>query len=110
SIPLPRSYIGAGYVSSGSSIVDFMLGTLDEIMLFNRALSGSEINSIYSAGAAGLVRVPEFTGTTVTNSGQFAMNLRGQTGKNFSIYASTNLANWNLLNSVANPTGAIQFI
>ena len=55
-IPLPRAYIGAGYVSSNGKIVDYTLGSLDEILLFNRALSGAEISAIYSASCAGLCR------------------------------------------------------
>jgi GH25 family lysozyme M1 (1,4-beta-N-acetylmuramidase) len=109
-IPLPRAYIGAGYVSSNGKIVDYMLGSLDEIMLFNRALSGPEINAIYSAGSAGLVRAPEFTGTVPLGNSQFQLNLQGMTGKSFSIYSSPDLDTWTRLTTgLANPTGAIQF-
>ena len=87
-----------------------MLGSADEILLFNRALSASEINGIYSAGSAGLCRAPQFTGTTNLNSGQFGLNLKGQTGKSFTLYASTNLATWTALGTVPNPTGVVQFI
>src|SRR5262249_24766481 len=43
-IPLPRAYLGVGYVSSASKFVDYLLGSLDELMLFNRALNASEIS------------------------------------------------------------------
>ena len=56
SIPLPRAYIGVGYVTSGGRYVDFLLAGLDEIMMFNRALSSTEISSIYAAGSAGLCK------------------------------------------------------
>src|SRR5262249_9441037 len=88
----------------------YMLGSLDEILLFNRALSGAEINAIYSAGSAGLVRAPEFTGTQALGNGQFQLNLRGQTGKTFSIYSSADLGSWVPLNTVSNSTGQIEFI
>src|SRR5262249_11165092 len=57
-LPLPRGYIGAGYVTSSAHLVDYMLGNLDELMLFNRPLSAEQINAIYLAGSAGLVRAP----------------------------------------------------
>jgi len=110
SIPLPRTYLGAGYSSSSSRFLDYMLGSVDEIVLFNRALSASEINGIYSAGSAGLCPAPQFAGATNLSGGQVGLNLKGQTGKSFTIYASTNLANWTWLGSVPNPTGAVQFI
>src|SRR5262249_4614289 len=108
-ISLPRAYIGAGWVTSSAKFVDYMLGSLDELMLFNRALSPSEISALSSAGSSGLVRVPEFTGSVPLGNNQFRLNLRGQTGKNFTIYTSQNLATWTFLTSVPNPTGSIQF-
>jgi hypothetical protein len=112
SIPLPRTYIGAGYyaVSSSPFFVDYMLGGLDEVLLFNRALTGSEIHSIYAAGSAGLVRVPEFIGAGPFASGQFPLNLRGQTGKSFTIYGSPDFTTWTRLGTASNPNGAVQFI
>ena len=108
-LPLPRGYIGAGWVTSSSKFVDYMLGSLDEIMLFNRALGGSEINAIYAAGSAGLVRAPEFTGTLPLGNGQFQLSLKGKTGKNFTIYSSPDLVNWTSLGAAANPGGIIQY-
>ena len=87
-----------------------MLGNMDEILLFNRALAASEINAIYAAGGAGLVRAPEFTGTTPLDNGRFQVNLRGQTGKNFTLYSSPDLVTWTSLGPVANPNGVAQFI
>jgi hypothetical protein len=109
-IPLPRAYLGAGYVSVHSKVIDFMLGSLDEVMFFNRALSPSEINGIYSAGSAGLCGATEIAGAPQAGAGQLTLNLRGQTGKSFSIYASTNLLDWGFLESVPNPGGAVQYI
>jgi hypothetical protein len=69
-----------------------------------------EIGAIYSAGSAGLVRAPEFTGMTVLGNSQVRLNLRGLTGKNFMLYTSTDLLNWSLLGAIPNPTGAAQFL
>jgi GH25 family lysozyme M1 (1,4-beta-N-acetylmuramidase) len=106
-LPLPRTYIGANYVSSSSKFVDYMLGSLDEILVFNRALNNTEIQSIYAAGSAGLVRVPQLTGSGLWSNNQFQLNLRGQTGKTFSIYRSTDLQVWTrLATDIANSTGS----
>ena len=108
-IPLPRAYLGAGYVTSSARIVDHMLGALDEILMYNRALTGAEIAAIHAAGSAGLVRAPEMTSLQPLPNGQVRVGLKGQTGKRFTIYASLNLTNWGNLGTLANPTGSAQF-
>ncbi len=108
-LPLPRAYLGAGYVNSSAKFVDYYLGGLDEILCFNRALSGSELGAIYSAGSGGLVRAPEFTTATGPTNQQFGFSVRGETGKSFTFYTSTNLVSWRSLGTVANPTGSLQF-
>jgi hypothetical protein len=116
SIPLPRVCIGVDFFVDPNAIgskasyqfTDYLLGSLDEIQVFSRALSGSEISAIYSAGSAGLVCAPEFTGLGPTGNGQVQLNLRGQTGKDLTLYASTNLVAWNTLAGISNPTGAVQ--
>jgi hypothetical protein len=116
--PLPRAYFGMDSFSEPDAIgsktyrlfADRILGSLDEIQVFNRALSASEIAAIYNAGSAGLVRAPQFTSVAFTNSGQIQLNLRGQTGKTFTLYASTNLLlNWTLLGTIPNPIGATNY-
>jgi len=104
-LPLPRAYIGTGYVSSTSKFVDFMNGRLDEILLFNRVLSSGEISAIYAAGSSGLVRSPEFLGIQPLGKGHFRLNLRGQTGKGFTIYASPDLTAWASLGGVPTSNG-----
>jgi Concanavalin A-like lectin/glucanases superfamily len=115
--PLPRAYIGVDSFplldavgnKTGRKFTDYMEGSLDEILVFSRALSAAEISAISSARSAGLVRAPEFTGVAQIPGG-IQLNLRGQTGKNFTLYTSTNLVNWTLLGTLPNPTGAIQYL
>jgi GH25 family lysozyme M1 (1,4-beta-N-acetylmuramidase) len=109
SLPLPRGYIGAGYAASSAKFVDYMLGSLDEILLFNRALGASEINAIYAAGSAGLVRTPQFTSLLPMGGGQFGLTLRGQTSKSLTIYSSQDLLAWRRLATLPNPAGSITF-
>jgi GH25 family lysozyme M1 (1,4-beta-N-acetylmuramidase) len=106
-LPLPRGCIGGDIISG--SLTDPMLGNLDEIQVFSRALSATEIAGIYSAGSNGLVRVPEFTGVVSTSAGRIQINLRGQTGKPFLIYTTTNLSNWTNAGTIKNVTGTTNY-
>jgi hypothetical protein len=108
-IPCPRGYIGAGYVNSNGKIVDYMKGGLDELQIFNRALSSSEISSIYSAGHAGLVEAPAITGNSFISPTSFQLNAVGLTSKSISIYTSRDLSMWTKLATVANPGGSINW-
>ncbi len=108
-VPLPRSYIGATYVGSNGKFVDFMLGSLDELMVFNRVLSPSEISAIAAAGSVGFVRAPMFTSLATVSESQFQLSLRGITGKSFSIYKSLDLDTWTKLGTISNPSGNIQY-
>jgi GH25 family lysozyme M1 (1,4-beta-N-acetylmuramidase) len=105
--PLPRNDLGADTFSGAPT--DFMLGSLDEIQVFSQALSSGQINAIYQAGSAGLVRAPEFTEVVSTNFGQVELSLRGQTGKPFALYSSTNLLSWTLLRTLSNPAGVTNY-
>jgi hypothetical protein len=87
-----------------------MLGSLDELLCFNRALSASEIGAIYNAGSAGFVRIPELTGIAALGNNQFQLSMKGLTGKTFSIYRAPDLAAWTRIAAgLSNPNGAIQF-
>jgi len=110
SIPLPRSYIGAGYISASSKYIDFMRGSLDEIITFSQALTATQINAIYDTGNSGLVRAPEIVSAGLGGNGQFNLNLAGLTGKNFTIYSSTNLPFWTTVETLRNSAGTNQFI
>jgi GH25 family lysozyme M1 (1,4-beta-N-acetylmuramidase) len=105
--PLPRNDLGADIFNGTPT--DFMFGNLDEIQVFSQALSSAEIKAIYRASSAGLVRAPEFTQVTSTSFGDIQLSLRGQTGKPFALYSSTNLSNWTLLRTILNSTGAINY-
>jgi len=109
-MPLPRAYFGMGYVSSNGNMVDYLLASLDEIMLFNRALNAAEVSSLYASGNAGYVHAPEFTAMQPLGNSQFQLNLKGLTGKSFSIYRSLDFTTWTKLGTVANPTGTILYI
>jgi len=105
---LPRSFIGVNTFSGSPS--DYVLGALDELQIYNRALAGSEIASIYNAGSAGLVRAPQFTGISTNGNGQVQLNLIGQTGKAITLSSSTNLlTSWTSMGSISNQFGATNY-
>jgi hypothetical protein len=91
-------------------MVDYLLASIDEIMLFNRALNAAEVSSLYAAGNVGYVHVPEFTTVQSVGNNQFQLNLKGLTGKSFSIYRTLDFTSWTKLGTVANPTGTILYM
>jgi GH25 family lysozyme M1 (1,4-beta-N-acetylmuramidase) len=107
---LPRAYIGAGYSTSAASNTNFMLGSLDDLMIFSRALSSAEISSIHNAGSASLICAPFITGGQVTSNAHFNLNLEGFTGKNYTLFVSTNLISWVNLGLVVNPNGTNTYV
>jgi hypothetical protein len=52
---------------------------------------------------------PRLTAITNLSAGQIGLSLTGQIGKGFTVYASTNLADWMALGTVSNTTGTGQF-
>ncbi len=108
---LPRTYIGADQFSAVTNVLsDFMMGGLNDIQLFNRALTAAEIKSIFNAGTNGLVRAPQFTSMTTNSSGQFQLNLIGQTGKAITVNTSTDLLNWVQAGVISNQFGATNYL
>ena len=107
---LPRAYIGADWFTTVAGIyTDFPMASFDDLQIYNRALAGSEIASIYNSGSAGLVRAPLFIGATNLNSGQVQLNLIGQTGKPITIRSSPDLVNWSTAATVQNNTGSTNY-
>jgi len=109
-MPLPRAYFGVGYVASNGNLVDYLLSSVDEIVMFNRALSAAEVSSLYAAGNVGFVHAPEFTSVQAFGNNQFQLSLKGLTGKNVSIYRSRDFVSWIKLGTITNPSGTIQFM
>ena len=107
SFELPRGFFGVDTFSGSPS--DYLLGAVDELQIYHRALGVSEIASIYSAGAAGLVRAPQFISATNVPSGQIRINLIGQTGKTITLRSSPDLVNWSTLAAVPNPSGVTNY-
>jgi len=53
---------------------------------------------------------PQFIGMNIDTNGNLDLSLQGLTGaKNFTIYASSNLADWSVLSILSAVTGSNQF-
>lgn len=108
---LPRAYIGVDWFSTVAGIYsDYLLGDVNDLQIYTRALAAPEIASIYNAGSSGLVRAPEFIGINNLGNGQILLNLIGQTGKPITVRTSTNLINWSSAATVQNSAGAANYI
>lgn len=95
--PLVTQSSGALAVGrKGDSVVntDYLLGAVDELQVFNRALTAEEIRAVYAAGSDGLCKRPEFVGIVRENDGSMRVRVKGQTGHDLTLSSSTNLTNW----------------
>ncbi|HTL54262.1 MAG TPA: LamG-like jellyroll fold domain-containing protein [Candidatus Limnocylindrales bacterium] len=80
--------------SSGQSYWDRKFaGLLDEISLYDRALSASEISAIYAAGAAGKCKAPALRlFSPVVNNGQVTVTWQSVAGVKYFLERSSDLA------------------
>jgi hypothetical protein len=94
-------------------------GMIDEPAVFNRALSASEIQSIYAAGSAGIcheppsiLKQPSSQKVTLSRAADGTTWLRGSAvpGRLYIIETSTNLLNWEQIGvTTINGTAAFEF-
>jgi hypothetical protein len=85
-----------------------MNGLIDEVAIYNRALTAAEIQSHFTAGRAGMCKAPVFAGIETLFPGVARLSIKGQAGKDLDIFGSTDLVNWVLLTRVSNPKGAVR--
>ncbi|MDB6124623.1 MAG: Immunoglobulin I-set domain protein, partial [Pedosphaera sp.] len=83
-------------------------GIIDELMVFNRALTLSEIQSIYNIGTPGLSKGAGF-GSIVRTGGQTQLQLGGRTGATFRIESSQDFTTWFEVITLTNSTGTINY-
>ena len=92
----------------------FMKGLMDEISIYNRALTSNEIAGIYEDGAAG--KCPSTQPLAISaegfnSAGQFKFQiLGGQSGAALQVQASSDLANWSNIWQTTGSSGSETFI
>jgi Concanavalin A-like lectin/glucanases superfamily len=94
SIPSPSAFLTIGEAEN----LGFMNGLLDEVTIYNRALTDAEIKSIWAAGSAGKCKGTSGPGPTISsvdpstggNAGQVTVSIRGS---GFAPSAVVNLVN-----------------
>ena len=87
----------------------YFQGAIDEVMIFNRALSGSEIQAIYLAGGNGVCKTIQITSISRTGDPTIQLTAKGPVADDYQIHSSTNLLDWDLLSTIANSEGRFSF-
>ena len=85
----------------------YFKGGVDEVAVYNRALSAAEIQGIYNAASGGMCKTIQVTDIKEV-SGHAQLTIQGKTGS-FGIDTSTNLFLWTPLVTLTNATGIIQY-
>ncbi len=79
----------------------FYSGGVDEFGVYNRALSATEIQSIYNAGSQGMCKIINVVQISELSGGVSQITCEGKTGS-FAIDVSTDLINWAPLVTLTN--------
>jgi hypothetical protein len=108
SIPMASTLLTMGQAEGGF----FFDGMLDEIQIYSRALSASEIQAIYLAGTNGMCAPTPliFTGSPSYNKANgFVLNASLRSSQSYHIQANTNLTstNWTTLTNFIAGTAPI---
>jgi len=90
------AYIGE-IAPNGIPLTRFFDGQIDELSLFNRALSQSEIGAIYAAGSAGMCHEqpllpPQNLTAISTNLNRLLLQFTGSPNSEYELQATTNLS------------------
>jgi hypothetical protein len=102
-------------------------GLIDEVSIYNRALTASEIRTIYEAGSEGKcpglainsqwanqtahISVSSFSSSQSTGGGKnVSFNITGPAGSSWNVYSSSDLKNWTFVSKVTlNTAGTVSF-
>jgi hypothetical protein len=99
--------IGLGNSAVNSNFNTFV-GALDEMALYSRALTATEIQNIYNAGTTGKTALtPVITSLAHQTNGAFQFNFQGPSGRSYEFDVSTDLVHWTPWTTQYNNSGAI---
>jgi hypothetical protein len=98
SVPLPLDQVGGDI---DGRFANQLNGMLDELAVYNRALSASEIQAIYSAGSAGKCVVPPKITRIILDSGSATIYWHAQLGRTYRVQYRASLNPSGLWNDLA---------
>ena len=84
-------------------------GGLDEVALYNRPLTATEIQALASAGSGGLCKQIQITSIISTPTNQAQLTIQGRTGT-IAVEVSTDFLNWTQVGLVTNSTGSVTYL
>lgn len=92
-----------------SGSLGYYQGDVDEVQVFNRALTPAEVQAVAVAGTAGVCKQIQIQPPTPSAPGQLQLAITGRTGR-IAVEVSTNFLHWTQIGSVTNVTGAVNFL
>jgi hypothetical protein len=104
-IVLPLNRIGIGKDAG----VDLFKGTLDELVVFPRALSTEEVGILYGTDKAGMCKPPRLLGANREN-GAVALNVLGSIGQPLIFSRSFDLITWRPYSTNVNTSGYYSYL
>ncbi len=79
------------FIGRFGNLPTFAPGTIDEVSLYNRALSSNEVASLYAVGSAG--KCPGFVIRSIAlDKGSVGITFRGQAGSYYVLHAASSLS------------------
>ena len=84
-------------------------GFIDEAAVYSRALTPAEVASHFTAGSAGMAKIPIISSIGLSFPGSARLTIKGHAGKAVTIQSSTNLLDWATLTTDPNPKGTVNF-
>ncbi len=112
-VSFPQNYgaLPLYFGTSGQPYWDHKLnGVLDEISLYNRALSAGEIGALYAAGSSSASAPATLGRLGILRGGQLSLTLEGGSDRACAIEVSPDLAHWVPFQAVTLSNGAGQVI
>ncbi len=107
--------LGTGYTQGWPAAVNgwnSFNGIIDEVTLYTNVLTSTQVSAIYIAAGGGKclsATMPSITSASVASSGKFQLTASGVVGSQFRIWSSTDLRNWQVIATLTNATGTLQF-
>jgi hypothetical protein len=105
-IPLPLGQLGLRLSPLGTGSFK---GMVDELMVFNDALTGEQINHVYSARGNGACKSVHLIVRSSASDADFSFSVIADGGDTISVFQSADLKTWSRFLSTSSSTGVLDF-